>query len=359
MRPGFGRGCGGQPAGVTTAPVREARRPGCPKRMVFGPCGGVRDDGGCELADHPCVFLAPPLPRWSAPVSAAPSPRPGGLLARAGSRPVVLTDLTVRPFDAASVRAVTELLAPVSDGLLIGEHQNRPDLPPALMAQEVLAAGGRPWTTLTCRDRNRLVLEQELEGLAAVGVDGVLCVTGDGRGPGVRPDVSSVFDLDGTRLAALATATGLSAAVPESPDAPPLPLRPARVADKQRAGAQLCVLNHVSSPARLAAFTGAARAAGATLPFVAAVALYTDERSARVLQRFPGLHLDDEAVERVLSAPDPVLAGIEAAVAEARVLLAVPGVVGVNLSGLASAHGEETAATVKAEVAARIREGAA
>ena len=55
------------------------------------------------------------------------------------------------------------------------------------------AAGA--WTTLACRDRNRVVLEQELAGLAAVGVDGVLCVTGDGRGreraagrhPGVRP----------------------------------------------------------------------------------------------------------------------------------------------------------------------------
>jgi methylenetetrahydrofolate reductase (NADPH) len=337
---------------VTTAPVREARRPGCPKRMVFGPCGGVRDDGGCELAEHPCVFLAPPLPRWGAPVPPAPQPRPDGLLARARCGPVVLTDLTVRPFDPVSVRAVTGLLAPVSDGLLVGEHQD-------LMAQQVLAAGGRPWTTLTCRDRNRLVLEQELAGLAAVGVDGVLCVTGDGRGPGARSDVSSVFDLDGTRLAALATAVGLSAAVPESPDAPPVPHRPARVAEKQRAGAQLCVLNHVASPARLAAFTAAARAAGATLPFVAAVAVYTDERSARVLQRFPGLHLDDAAVERVLSAADPVLAGIEAAVAEARALLAVPGVVGVNLSGLASAHGEETAAAVKAEVAVRVREATA
>ncbi|MFC7571210.1 hypothetical protein ACFQX8_01275 [Klenkia terrae] len=51
----------------------------------------------------------------------------------------------------------------------------------------MLAAGGRPWVTLACRDRNRLVLEQELAGLALVGVDGVLCVTGDGRGPGVRP----------------------------------------------------------------------------------------------------------------------------------------------------------------------------
>ena len=339
----------------------EGVRAGCPKRMVFGPCGGVRDDGRCELADSPCVFLAPPLPRWSAPTPTAPGPRPGGLLERAGTAPVVLTDLTVRPFDRASVRSVVAALAGVSDGLLIGEHQNRPDLPPTLMAQEVLAAGGRPWTTLACRDRTRLVLEQELAGLAAVGLDGVLCVTGDGRGPAAagRTGTTSVFDLDGTRLTALATAAGLSAAVPESPDAPPVAQRPARVADKQRAGAQLCVLNHVRSADRLAAFTTAARAAGATLPFIASVAVYTDVRSARVLQRFPGLHLDDDAVARVLAAPDPVAAGIVAAVTEARALLAVPGVVGVNLSGLASADGEATAAAVKAEVAVRVREGVA
>jgi 5,10-methylenetetrahydrofolate reductase len=327
---------------VTTPPGDG--RPGCPKRMVFGPCGGVRDDGGCEIAEHACVFLAPPLPRWIAATPPAPPPRPGGLLERASRGPVVLTDLTVAPFDRASVRAVAAALAPVSD---------------VLMAQEVLGAGGRPWTTLACRDRNRLVLEQELAGLAVVGVDGVLCVTGDGRRPGSRPGVSSVFDLDGTRLTALATEAGLAAAVPESPDAPPVPQRPARVAEKQRAGAQLCVLNHVGSAARLGEFTAAARAAGATLPFVASVAVYTDERSARVLQAFPGLHLDDAAVARVLTAPDPVAAGIVAAVAEARALLAVPGVVGVNLSGLASADGEVAAAAVKAEVAVRIREAAA
>jgi 5,10-methylenetetrahydrofolate reductase len=308
------------------------------------------------MAEQPCVFLDPPLPRWTAAVPPAPAPLPGSLLDRARSGPVVLTDLTVRPFDPDSVRRVVQVLAPVSDGLLAGEHQNRPDLPPTLFAQEVLAAGGRPWTTLACRDRNRLVLEQELAGLAAVGVDGVLCVTGDGRGPSVRPGVSQVFDLDGTRLAALATAAGLTAAVPETPEAPPRALRPGRLVEKQRAGAQLCVLNHVGTPQRLARFVADARAAGATLPFVAAVAVYTDERSARILQRFPGLHLDDAAVQRVLSASDPVAAGISAAVAEARALLAVPGVVGVNLSGLASDRGEEIAAAVKAEVAVRIRE---
>ena len=333
----------------------DAARAGCPKRMVFGPCGGVRDDGRCELADHPCPFLTEPAPGWSTPV-VRPAPRPGGLLARAEHGPVVLTDLTAAPGDLASVRSVVAVLAGVSDGLLTAEHQDQPDLPPTLVAAEVVAAGGRPWVTLACRDRNQLVLEQELAGLAAVGVDGVLCVTGDGRGPGVRQGVTQVFDLDGPRLTALAARAGLSAAVPESPQTPPTAGRPARVALKQQAGAALCVLNHVSGPAEVAAFVGAARAAGATLPFLASVAVYSDEPSARTLQRFPGLHLDGTAVERVLAAPDPVEAGIAAAVAEARALLAVPGVVGVNLSGRAADRGGLDGARVKAEVARRIRE---
>jgi 5,10-methylenetetrahydrofolate reductase len=332
-----------------------AGRLGCPKRMVFGPCGGVRDDERCELAQHRCVFLGEPLVRWSDPPLESPPPAPDGLLARAAAGPVVLTDLSVVPFDPASVRRVVRVLAPVSDGLLVGEHANRPDFPPAVVAAEVHAAGGRLWTTLACRDRNRVVLEQEVAGLAALGVDGVLCVTGDARGPGVRSGATQVFDLDGPRLAALATAAGLNVAVPESPAAPPVDLRPARVVEKQRAGAQLCILNHVSSPLRVASFVAAARAAGATLPFIAGVAVYTDERSARVLQRFPGLQLDDDRVERVLASRDPRTAGIAAAVEEAQALLAVDGVVGVNLSGMGSGRGEDDGARVKAAVATELR----
>jgi 5,10-methylenetetrahydrofolate reductase len=331
----------------------EAAALDCPKRMVFGPCGGVRDNGRCELAEHPCVFLDAPLVRWPDPPLQPRTPSP--LLDRAAHGPVVLTDLSVTPFDPDSVQRVVATLAPVSDGLLVGEHANRPDFPPTLFAAEVIGAGGRVWTTLACRDRNRVVLEQELAGLAAVGVDGVLCVTGDGRGASVRPGVTQVFDLDGVRLASLAAGMGLPVAVPESPEAPPLDLRPARVAEKQRAGAQLCVLNHVSSAARVADFVLAARAAGATLPFVAGVAIFTDEPSARVLQRFPGLHLDGAVVERVLAAPDPRAAGVAAAVDEARALLAIPGVVGVNLSGSGSSRGPDEGARVKAEVAAQLR----
>jgi len=331
----------------------------CPKRMRYGPCGGVRPDSTCELGDRPCVFVGGPPPVWDEadrPHRVAAEPLASTMLATAARRPVVLTDLTVLPYDRESVRSTVAALAGSCDAVLVGEHQNRPDLPPTLLAAEVLAAGGRPWATLACRDRNRVVLEQELVGLRAVGVDGVLCVTGDARGQGVRAGATQVFDLDGTRLAALAHGCGLPVAVPESPQSPPVDERPARVVTKQAAGADVCVLNHVGSPERVAQFVAAARSSGATVPFVAGVAVYSDDRSAAVLDRFPGLSLDPSTVASVVGSPDPVAAGVEAAVAEARALLSIDGVVGVNLSGLASADGVAAGAAVKAAIGARILE---
>ena len=282
--------------------------------------------------------------------------RSGSLLAIAHERPVVLTDFTVRPYDPASVAEVTRELAGSCDAVLVGEHNNRPDFPPALLMPMIRRAGGRAWVTLTCRDRNRVVLEQELAALSALECDGVLCVTGDGRGVGVRPGVTSVFDLDSTRLTALAREIGLATAVAESPEAPPVSRRAGRLREKERAGAQVCFVNHVSSPERLRAFIDDARSAGCALPFVAGVAVYTDSRSARVLEAFPGLNLDASRVDAVLSAHDPVRAGIDEAIHEARAMLAIPGVIGVNLSGLASAEGERTAAAIKAAIGREIRQ---
>ncbi len=302
----------------------------------------------------PCAFARlEDAVAWDG-VTGAAGEVPVALRLRTG--PLVLTDYTATPYDATSLAAVTGTLAGSCDAVLVGEHQNRPDFPPALMTRLIEDAGARPWITLTCRDRNRIVLEQELAALAYTGVAGVLCVTGDGRAQDVRPGVTQVFDLDSTRLTALAAQAGLPlVAVAESPLSPPAGIRAARVRQKQLAGAGVCVLNHVREPRQVADFAHRLRQAGATLPIVAAVAVYTDERSARVFD-LPGLRLDDAEVARVLAAPDPVAAGIEAAVAEARALLAVPGVVGLNLSGLASGRDEVFAASVKAEVGRQVRE---
>jgi hypothetical protein len=65
------------------------------------------------------------------------------------------------------------------------------------------------------------------------------------------------------------------------------------------------------------------------------------------------------AVERGAAAPGPAGGRDRGRVAEARALLAVPGVRRRNLSGLGSGRGERAAAEVKAAVAAEIRAAAA
>jgi 5,10-methylenetetrahydrofolate reductase len=209
--------------------------------------------------------------------------------------------------------------------------------------------------TLACRDRNRIVLEEELSGLRHLGVDAVLCVTGDARAYDVRPDVTQVFDLDGPRLAALAASIGISAAVPETPAAPPRHLRaPAWPRSSARGPRSRCstTTRWPRSPRSCPTRCGP----GVTIPVIASVAVFTDEPSAAVLSGLPGLELDPAAVRRVLDEPDPVEAGIATAAREARALLGIPGVTGVNISGAASARGYEFAAQVKAELAVRIRE---
>ena len=316
----------------------------CPKHMVMGPCGGVRADGTCEVLPHPCVFPEP-VP-WAEPVAAVPL----------RTVPLILADFSSEPFSVPGLRTVAAALAPSCDAVLAGEHQNRPDFPPVLLASMLREAGARPWMTLACRDRNRIILEQELIGLRQLDVDAVLCVTGDARAYDVRPDVTQVFDLDGPRLAALAASVGMAAAVPEAPAAPPRHLRPFRLAQKQRAGAAAAVLNH-DTVASVTAFMAAAAPAGVTIPVIASVAVFTDEPSAALLRGLPGLELDPAVVREVLDAPDPVAAGVAVAAREARALLRIPGVAGVNISGLASARGYAFAARVKAELAARIRAG--
>lgn len=344
------------PADIAVPPVAT----GCPKRMVFGPCGGVRPDERCEMGDFRCVFTGPDavLPPWQGPEGPpGGGPASAESLPAAGYRPpLVLTDLSVPPADAETLTATARLLAPTCDGLLVGDHQDRADYPAVVLADLIARAGGRPWVTLACRDRNRIGLESELRGLQLGGQATVLCVTGDGRAFDVRPDITQVFDLDGTRLAALAAGMGVPVAVPETPTAPPVDARPARLVHKQRAGASVAVLNHVRDPAAVGTFMSDARSLGLTMPVLASVAVFTDERSAAALDALPGLEIDPGVIRRVLAASDPVAAGIEAALDEARTLLGIDGIAGVNLSGMASARSVRYAAEIQADIGRRIRE---
>ena len=61
-------------------------------------------------------------------------------------------------------------------------------------------AGLTPILQLTCRDRNRIALQSELLGAAMLGIDNILCLTGDHTKMGDHPGAKPVFDLDSVSL---------------------------------------------------------------------------------------------------------------------------------------------------------------
>ena len=71
----------------------------------------------------------------------------------------------------------------------------------SLPACVALKNGGlTPILQLTCRDRNRIALQSELLGAAALGIENILCLTGDHTRMGDHPGAKPVFDLESVSL---------------------------------------------------------------------------------------------------------------------------------------------------------------
>jgi methylenetetrahydrofolate reductase (NADPH) len=341
----------GDPSRATSQGAHEAR---CPKQMTHGPCGGVDAGGGCEVAPLPCPWVDRPIVAWAGP--APTTPRRHRLLDLMAARPIVVADLPTRPLDRAALRRSADLLAGACDAVLTGDNGGeRVQFPPSYRAHLLAGSGVAVWAGLNCRDRNRVALEGELAALADAGAAAVHCVTGDHTSIGHRPDAAPVFDLDSTQLAALARAAGLLTSVGEAPCGPPAGVRPARLAEKVRAGAHVCFVNHAGGAGPVARFV----AAGPDVPYVACVPVVLDRVQAELISGFTGFVLPGGFLAAVLDAPDPEVAGIDAAVTLAQDLLAVPGVRGVNLSAVPGPDAAERTARAMATIGRALGAGAA
>lgn len=344
---------------TTALPI--GRDAACPKQMTYGPCGGVRADGRCEVGEFACPFVRRPLVEWVAAGASLPAarldPNARALRLRAGllRGGIVIADLPARALDSHSLRECSAVLGEV-DAILTGDApRRRVQFPPSYRAALLQAAGAIAWVGLNARDRNRVAIEGELAALADLGVGGVHCVTGDHPAIGSRPDAAAVFDVDSTELTAMAVAAGLIVSVAESPAAPPVDRRPARLLSKERAGAEVCMVNHCGGIAPVASFINRSRALGSAAAMVACVPLVCDAGSAAVLTSFGGEGTQLSEYQRIVTAADPRRAGIRAAVELGLRMLDTGLVSGINLSG-GPADGHELAyAEALAEAAEALR----
>ncbi|HID06959.1 MAG TPA: 5,10-methylenetetrahydrofolate reductase, partial [Armatimonadetes bacterium] len=66
--------------------------------------------------------------------------------------------------------------------------------------------GLEPIYQVTCRDRNRIALQSDLLSAGVLGIENVLCLTGDHVSLGDHPQAKPVFDLDSVQLLKVAKA---------------------------------------------------------------------------------------------------------------------------------------------------------
>jgi methylenetetrahydrofolate reductase (NADPH) len=243
--------------------------------------------------------------------------------ALASERGVLTGELPpVNTADERAVRAALDGYAELVDSLNVVDNSSaRAHASPLSTAALAIRAGVEPVMHLTCRDRNRLALQSELLGASLLGVENVLCMTGDDVSAGDEPEAKRVFDLDSPQLLALAAglvqgrflsgraldkAPQLFVGAVENPTAPPLDHRSDRALQKAMAGARFFQLQAVFEVAPLRHFMERAAANGllARASVLATICVPGSARGLRWLRdRVPGIVVPEKLVAQVERLP--------------------------------------------------------
>ncbi len=183
-------------------------------------------------------------------------------------------------------------------------------------------AGYEPVMQVSCRDRNRIAIQGDLLGAAAMGVRNVLCLTGDGVEAGDQPQAKPVFDLDSISLLRTASilrdqgqflsgrklerppAFFLGAAA--NPFVPPLEHRARHLAKKIEAGAEFIQTQFCFDVRRFEQFMAQVRDLGLDqrAHILVGVGPLRSARSAEWLRRnVPGVVIPDSVLHRMSQAP--------------------------------------------------------
>jgi methylenetetrahydrofolate reductase (NADPH) len=212
--------------------------------------------------------------------------------------------------------------------------------------------GVEPVMQLQCRDRNRIALQSDLLGAAALGIPNVLLLTGDHPRFGDHPDAKPVFDLDSIQLIwtarmmreqhkllsgrELKPAPDWFIGAVENPFAPPLNWRAERLGKKVAAGAQFVQTQFIYDIAIFRSWMEQLRDLGLDKKcfVLAGVGPIKSLRALEHMQReVPGMYVPDTVARRLRGVPDDRVAAEGLAlcseiIAEVRT---IPGVAGVHV----------------------------
>jgi methylenetetrahydrofolate reductase (NADPH) len=372
----------------------------CAKLMRNGPCGGVREDGNCEVKPGMrCVWveategrraIAGGLPRTATallPVdqrlkdsstwirmikgeqqfgmvqAAEPAPvaREAHDFERACQSGRFLVTVEVEPPDSPDPALLLQRAARFAglvDAINITDGAGGNCHMSSAAAAAILAANGlTPVCQTACRDRNRIAVQGDILGAAALGVRNFLCLTGDDVSQGDHPGAKPVFDLDSVSLLRIArgmrdgghfasgrklqAAPNLFLGASANPFVPPYADRVLNLQQKIEAGAQFIQTQFCFDVAMLEDFMREVRARELhrrARIIVGVGTLRSAKALARMAARVPGVHVPQAVLERIGAAEDQQAEAKSVLIETIRAVRDIEGIGGVHLMG----HRNET-----------------
>ena len=169
---------------------------------------------------------------------------------------------------------------------------------------------------MTCRDRNRIGIQSDLMGASMLGIQNILCLTGDYPTVGDHKEAKPVYDLDSVQVMQLVQglnngrdlvgnkldgATQFTIAGAVTPEADPLGPMLAKFEVKVKAGAQFFQTQAIYHPEQFASFMKAVR------PFkvkvLAGILVLRNAKMAEFMNaNIPGVSVPQEMIDELRAA---------------------------------------------------------
>jgi len=227
--------------------------------------------------------------------------------------------------DAEAIKKKAQYCAGNVEGANITDNQTAIVRMSSIAAAAIaISCGVEPVVQMVCRDRNRIAMQSDILGAAALGVKNILCLSGDHQKFGNHPDAANVFDIDSVQLVAMVKAMRddkkflcgdeikeheprLFIGAVENPFADPFEYRVLRLAKKVEAGADFIQTQCVFDVDKFEKWMELVVAEGLHKK-VYIMAGLTPVRSHRALQymksEVAGMSIPDELIERMEAAGD-------------------------------------------------------
>ena len=261
-----------------------------------------------------------------------------------------------RGADPDVIRKKCQLLKGNADAFNITDNQTSVVRMSSIASAVIMMQEGlEPVMQMVCRDRNRIAIQSDILGGAALGIKNMLCLSGDHQKFGDHPQAKNVFDIDSMQLINtvrrmrdegkflggddIKGIPKLFVGAAENPFADPFEIRVPRLAKKAAAGAEFiqtqCIFNLKKFREWMKGVVD--RGIHEKLYILGGVTPFKSFGMARYMaNNVPGMDVPEELLKRMKDTPKEKQAeeGVSIAVEIIEELRQIPGIAGVHIMAI-------------------------